>query len=520
MQNYAKSRGGRPVTPQNGQPKSNRQVDAANARVKMTSGVPTHQAQAPSGIPARGLNAQNSSAPMQQGAQRRVSGQAPGYGLKRDPYDTDAESIDTTVNQSVVQVEDSQQRDHQHQQNGQTTDLGEEEDEEDEANEEGSDEGEPGYEYAEDGYVFTLEDEEFLREHGLLRAPRENQLYLLQQAARGASFPVVEGDSYPTTTNGDPSEWGGGQEAPSDFHNGGGPVSPSPHRPNINSQSARLFAPQPQQSLQPLQPPRQQSNMPLPNHGTQKSLHIFQQGANLRDQDRSNAPFTQYGGQAFQHNGTAMPSSQPPTYSQANPAVAPALPLHTTTHPNTHVQTNKHPQQDPRQPSGPSRGVKFQLINPKPAEPSASLKRTSSARANPELVVQQQPIEQAPVEEFQDGPDGDYDHDTLFKMEYEDLKNEEFDTDPRAKRPALHEEDLKKTLDERLELAQRNLDAGQQSIFFLVTGSSISSRRSSRARSRQGRASASSRRSLRPRWRSVISMSPRSSIRLSRRWIR
>jgi hypothetical protein len=80
--------------------------------------------------------------------------------------------------------------------------------------------------------------------------------------------------------------------------------------------------------------------------------------------------------------------------------------------------------------------------------------------------VQQQQVEQAPIEEIQAVPDGDYDHDTLLGMKYEDLKNEDFDTDPRGRRHVLHGENLLKPLVERLELVQKNLDVGQQSDFF------------------------------------------------------
>jgi hypothetical protein len=462
MQNFAKARGGgRPVTPQDGQPSSDRRADAANARVKTKNGLPV---QIPTAIPARGLpNAQNSSAPMQPGPQRRVSGQAQGHVIKRDPYDTDAESIDTTINQSVVQVEDSQKRDQQHQQNGQVVDFGS--DEEEVIEEEGSDEGdEPGDEYAYADYVFTAEDEQYLRANDYLNISRDNQLYLLQQAARSAGgLPTVEGDSYPTTTNGDPSEWGGGQEAPFDFHDDAGQVSPSPQRPNINSQPARSIAPQQQQ---------QQPKMPLPNPGMQKQSYLFQQGAGLRDQARSTAPHPQYGGQHFQHHALTQPSSQPPTYSQANPPIHPVLASHPNTYPNTHGQISKSSQHVSRQPSGPSRAVQFQTAVTKPVEQQAPLKRMSSARAKPEPVVQQQPIEQAPIEEVQVSPDGDYDHDTLFEKKYEDLKNEDFDTDPRAKPQVLLKEDLEKPFVERLGLVQKNLDAGQQSDFFrlLPTG--------------------------------------------------
>jgi hypothetical protein len=459
MQSFAKARGGgggRPVTPQNGQPSSDRQADAANARVKTKNGLPV---QITTGVPARSFpNAQNSSAPMQPGPQRRVSGQAQGHVIKRDPFDTDAESIDTTVNQSVVQVEDSQKRSQQHQQNEQVVGFGSD------GEEERSEYEEEEYEDF-DGYVFTQDDDEYLRQNGLFHLSYNDKLNFLQQAmrnhgSRNQGLPTIDGDSYPDTTNGEPSELGGGQEAPSDFHNDAGLVSPSPRRPNIISQPARSIAPQLQQQQQ------QQPKMPLPNAGMQKQPSLFQQAAGYRDQTRSTAPQPQYGGQHFQHQAPAQPFSQPPTYSQANPLIAPALASHPNTHSNTHGQISKSSQHVSRQPFGPSRTVQFQNSVTRPVEQQAPLKRMSSARAKPEPVLQQQPIEQAPIEEVQAGPDGDYDQDTLFKKKYQDLKNEDLDTDPRAKPPVLLKEDLEKPLVERLELVQKGLDAGQQSDFF------------------------------------------------------
>jgi hypothetical protein len=75
-------------------------------------------------------------------------------------------------------------------------------------------------------------------------------------------------------------------------------------------------------------------------------------------------------------------------------------------------------------------------------------------------------MEQAPVEEFEAVSHEDYDQKTLFKMKYEELKNESFDSDPRAPPPVLAEEDLQKPLVERLSLVQKNVDVGQQSQFF------------------------------------------------------
>ncbi|KAF1939640.1 hypothetical protein EJ02DRAFT_456745 [Clathrospora elynae] len=456
MHTFIQNRGGLSGSPQNGQPqaKPERQAIAANARIPMKQAPGTHQPQAQSGTPARGIgNAQNSSAVMQHAPQRRQSGQ--GHGQKHDPYDTDAESLDTTVNQSFVQIEDSQQIDQQH---GQIVDLGEGSDDDDEDVEDVED----VEDYVDfDDYVLTEDDNHLLQREGIQDLTRDEQLAFLQQA-RLQNFRTIEGDSYPTTTNGEPSDRGGGQEPSSEYHNDAGPVSPSPQRPTVNNQFEHSFAPQPLQR-------EQISNMPGLNHNPQMSSTLFQQSANIRDQQRSTAPLTQRSGQGFQYNAAAL-SSQPPNYSQVNPDIAPALSLHANTHSGTHGHTSKPLQHGQRQSSG--HRVQFQSNIINPIEPPVPSKRPSFARVKAEPVirqhpvVQQQPIEQAPIEYVQAAPECDYDRDTLFGMRYADLKNEDFDTNPHAKSPVLAKSVLQQPLVERLEFVQKNLDPGQQSDFF------------------------------------------------------
>ncbi|KAF1834057.1 hypothetical protein BDW02DRAFT_353543 [Decorospora gaudefroyi] len=446
-------------SPQNAQPqvKPERRAAAANARVSMKNGPIAQQAQNQAAIPSRGLgNAQNSSAIMQQAPQRRHSGQA--HGQKHDPYDTDAASLDTTVDQSVIQVKHNQKKD---QQGGQQHDLevdhsGDSDEEEIEYEVEESDEAheqvhEQQYPDCND-HVFTHDENQYLEEQGAQNFSREKKLGLLGLIE--LQLGTVDGDSYPTTTNGEPSEWGGTQEPPSQHYDDRGPVSPSPQRQHIDSQSARPFAPQPPQQ-------QQKPNIPAPTH----SMQLFQQSATIRGQQRSSAPLGQLGEQNFQHNIAALPSSQLPTYSQANPNVTPALPLHSSTRPNSHGLASKPSQAVQRQSVGASR-VQFQPINRKLAEPPAHSKHPSSARSRPEPMAQQHSVEPAPEEEVEAAPYGDYDHDTLLGMKYKDLKNEDFDTDPHARPRVLAEEDLRKPLVERLELVQKTLVVDQQSDFF------------------------------------------------------
>ncbi len=84
---------GRAGSPQGGRPSvnPNRQAIAANARVPMTKHGGARSTTGPPALPVRG-----ESAAQQQPVSRGPSGE----GLKRNVYDTDAESIDTTVNRN------------------------------------------------------------------------------------------------------------------------------------------------------------------------------------------------------------------------------------------------------------------------------------------------------------------------------------------------------------------------------------------------------------------------------------
>ncbi|KAF1843387.1 uncharacterized protein K460DRAFT_368287 [Cucurbitaria berberidis CBS 394.84] len=451
MQNFVKDRD-RAASPQNGQPivTADRQAIAANAKISLKKVPIAQQPQVQPSIPSRGFgNAQNSSAVMQQHRRSRQPGQ--GQGQKRDPYDTDAESLDTTVNHSITQVEDSQKKDPgHHQQQGQIVDVGEESGGDEEASEEEEEEEEDF-----DGYVLTQENLQLLEKAGLRDYSREAQIEFLQQT-QPYGFGTIDGDSYPTTTNGDPTEWEGGQEPPSEIYNDRVPTSPSPQRVNSHGQLTRPIVPQLHQQEQV--PKMFGANRTIP-----KSTNFFHQSAKIRSEQRSTPQLTQRQGQGYSNNAAALPASLPPTYSQANKGIASDLPVHSNNRQNTHAPVNRPPQLVQREPSGYTR---VQLHPPKPHEPAVPLKSTSSTRARVQPVVQQQPVEPAPLEYSNDIPASDYDDEKLFAMKYDDLKNESFDKDPRAGPPALTNDMLRKPLVERLQFVHENFDAGRQSHFF------------------------------------------------------
>lgn len=432
-----------------------RQAIAANAKVSMKKGPfvqETQQLQVPSGIPSRGFgNAQNSSAAIQHAPSRRHSGQ----GNKVDPYDTEAESIDTTVNQSVIQVDDNQAKEPRYRQHGEVIDLGGEDVDDDEEETEEDEDGEDE-EFDIHNYEPTKYEHEYLQREGKGHLSREEQVeYLLR--ARSEGFPTVEGDSYPSTTNGDPSEWEPQQEPTSEDHDDGGLVSPSPRRVGPNGR-------------QPIAPPPMHRG--AYNGATGQIMHkpnkLFTQSAQLRDQQRVNANSRLQPAQGSQSVPAALgQQGQPPSYSQANRELTPAQAVNINTRPNHHVAFNQVPQPIQRQPAAHTHALTHP---PTPGETPAPTKRPSTTRNKVVPFIQHPPVEQAPVQVFvretDTRPDGDYDPAVLGTMSYDQLKDESFDKNPRAPAHPLSEDMLSKPLVERLQHVQKNLNATKQSDFF------------------------------------------------------
>jgi hypothetical protein len=429
-----------------------RQAIAANAKVTMKK-RPTpqeaHQPQAPAGIPSRGFkHAQDSTAANQHAPQRRYSDQH----QKHDLYDTDAESIDTTVNQSVIQGEDSQVRDLQYQQQGGVVDLGSagldgDEDEEEE------DDDEDGEDDDADDYPFTQEDVEYLQAQGQTHLTRDDAAEFLRRN-RPEGFPTIDGDSYPSTTEGNPTEYDGGQLPTSEDQGDGGLVSPSPRRTGMNGQ-------------RPLAPPPPPMHRGLFNEGTGQVMHgsnkMFQQSAHIRDQQRINAHSGQQSGHGYQPHTAPVQSSQPPSYSQAYRELAPTQASNPNTRSDHRVAFGQLQQPVLRQPPG-----HFQATTQpnRLVEVPITARNPSSGRNKVVPDIQYQLVEPAQLHGAVVRPDGDYDPDTLDTMDYKQLKSESFDTNPRAPAHPLSKDMLQKPLIERLVYVQQNLDAGKQSEFF------------------------------------------------------
>jgi hypothetical protein len=428
-----------------------RQAIAANAKVSMKRPTPqqAHQPQAQAGIPSRGFrNAQDSTAANQHAPQRSHSGQS----LKHDPYDTDAESIDTTVNQSVIQGGDNQVRNLQYQPHGEVVDLGSAglDDDEDEDEEE-VDDDEYGEDDDADDYPFTQEEVDYLQALGQTHLTREDAAEFLRRHRPGG-LPTVDGDSYPSTTEGNPTELDEGQLPTSGDQDHGGLVLPSPRRIGVKGQ--RPLAPHP-------------TYHGLANEGTGQIMHgsnkMFRQSAHIRDQQRIHTHSGRQSGQGYQLHTTHVQSSQPPSYSQAYCELAPAPASNPKTRPDHRAVFDQPQQPTPRQPPGHFQAT---TLPNRSVEVPITIQNLSSGRNKVVPDIQYQLVEPAQFHGAVVRPDGDYDPDTLDTMDYDQLKSESFDTDPRAPAHSLSTDMLQKPLVERLTFVQQNLDAGKQSEFF------------------------------------------------------
>lgn len=430
MQNFVNRQNGRTGSPQDGQQPKNpqRQLTAANAKVQMKPSV----ARPPT---AQGLSvgaasiAQHQSAPLQhQHLQRRPSAE----GRKRDLYDTDASSLESTTNYSVVHLENSPQA------------LQQQVDPDVEESETGDDDVFGEEEYDGEGGSNLEQYQDYFAKHNVRYEDRlwflkETQPQLFDDSPQ--LLPTIDGDSYPTTTDGNPTEREEQQEEHLE-----GPVrsSPSPQR-FPPGQSTSLFNQQPvQQRLVP--------------------VTLFSKSKQIRGQQRTEGAAHTRGQSVQQNDAAYLPTSQPPTYSQANPEPGLAAPPVTQAHQEVTVQPGRadQPRWVPRLPPGPGH---IHNYVPRINEPVAHPTHATAVRTMAIPIVQQH-VDTAPVEEVAAEPVGDYNPDVLFDMDYEQLRGEDFDKNPRAGEPVLSKDMLEKPLEERLKYAHQKLDAATRFEFF------------------------------------------------------
>ncbi len=426
-------------------PNAKRQASGANAKVSLKNRGLPHQPQASGLLPTRGTShVQNSSAVIhQQPPQHRAPAHA--HELKPDPYDTDGESLDTTVNLSVVQVEDSQEKEQQYILQQPTGDHVNESDDADEEYEE-------EFEFSDEDDL-PPDDLALLLKGGMIKQPREVRLVFLERA-RGPRLPTVEGDSYPETTDGNLTE-----------HDGG----PEPPPTDFRSFERNANALQPQIKAEPFNRPsqarpHQQGQMPnqvRTDQIPQRPANFSQPLTNQRDQQLF-MRHPQPRGSTHQDTAQFLASSQPPSYSQANSNIHPSVPLHSQNRPSIPKQ-NRRPSPQIHQHQYDRTQAQFRQDELR--EPLSPPRGSHPVAAKFESAVQQQPLTAPPIE-VNNNIVGDYEPEKLSKMNYDQLKKESFDYDPGAG-PQVFPDDLQqKSLEERLEYAHKNLDADRQSAFF------------------------------------------------------
>lgn len=438
LQNFVKgNRNGQADSAPNGQLPVNpvRHAVAANARVQMKP----HIARPPTakGPRVRGEEvAHNQSIRTSQ--QQRPSGES----RKHNPWDTDEGSIDTTINESVIQVENTQQHEYQPLQ------LHNEE------SEAGGDEF-PASDELED----ELEDDEgidlnnerlihYFAEHEMANATEEEQMQFLQES-QPQLFRTIDGDSYPTTTDGNPTEWDEQKE----------PRTEDPASPSLSSRllpqglSATLSN---QQLLHNPAANSSHTNPTVPQNST-----FWQKSVQIREQQRSDNAVHAHAQSIQQHTAAHPPTSQPPSYSQATDEHHPTAPSTTL----AGVEGIPHAQSGLSRRSGRAEPGHTQNLAPRIVEPEQSFRQASTTRTQVVPIFQQH-VEPAPVSEGPAFLEGDYEFDVLADMEYDDLRDESFDKNPCERDPVLPKEMREKPLSERLQFVQHELDPTKQSEFF------------------------------------------------------
>ncbi|CBX90957.1 hypothetical protein LEMA_P059910.1 [Plenodomus lingam JN3] len=399
---------------------------AANAKVSLKEQKATQKTQPSSGLPARGIGtAQNSS------ATRQVPRP------QHDVYGTDVESLDTSVEASLVKEEKNQADGPKPEQQNLAADL-----------EEASGIDEDGYEGQEadeeEPNQFGAKEIEILQRENLMNYTYAEQVKFLQSVGIRQGFRTLEGDSYPSTTDGQPTQWED-QVVSSEDYAHEEPVVPA--HTSVKTQVMRPIA----------QHPRHYGQLSNTVGVTQKSPGIFQQGSHLRAQQRTAPQSSQRVVSNVQQNVGPLFSNQPPTYTQANVGPSSAIPIHLNSRPAAYGQATQIFQPMQRAISNPPR---MQLPRVKPME----LDAPANGRAGPGSL--RRPYEDDLVGEPSIRPNDDYGHKALLSMSYEDLKKESFDLDPRAEAAVLSDDVLQKPLTERLEYVHKNLDAEKQAKFF------------------------------------------------------
>ncbi|KAF1976259.1 hypothetical protein BU23DRAFT_551727 [Bimuria novae-zelandiae CBS 107.79] len=412
---------------------------ALKVQVKPTALRP-EPAQQHTGVRRQPLNSVNQAGGQPNHGQRRDSGET--INGRHDLFGTDAgSSIDTTVNgPSSIKDEHGQHTQQRQSAQQQVHGYGQEEfySEDESGDQEES-------EYEEDGRNNQFNYEEMDE---------------AQQALIQGGF-LAEGNSYPSTTSGPTEDLFNqrniGQQRLVDSVEAAGSSEVIPRHVG-QGHTARQG-----------QPSLQRANHPSATASTMPAPTIYQKSAAFREDERANTNLTFRGGTGHHNNSAPVPSSQPPAYSQAVPQASRSANLAAAQ--RAPVSATQIPQRGTRPPSGPPFAPPIKPAHVAPAAPApvAPVARPAQPQPRPqpkeEPVALFQPIDEDEVHETE-GPLEDYDIPELFNLNYDQLRNEDFDEEPRGKDQVLADDMQPRALKERLVHAQKDLTADNQAKFF------------------------------------------------------
>ncbi|KAF2805596.1 uncharacterized protein BDZ99DRAFT_540123 [Mytilinidion resinicola] len=383
----------------------------------------------------------------------------------RDAYETDAESLDTTVHdarsaaQSVVQVKDSQAPEYTQQ----YSDDPEEPESDDEGEHQGNQEG-------------NVEDsQDRITRHEPVPS---KTLHFLDRRL----LDNTELDSYPTTTS--------GRMEDEDAH--GGDASSEPELDQVPSPSPkkqrRRFARSQVEEGHNAQQARQPINLPvhpavsasqLPEVGASRSRSfptLATQGSDRPRTQASTQAQLQVSDQSRQQaaalRANNKPQHQHPTQPVARPKSAGGRSNHQALQATPQSEMPPPPiyglnsTQPPAYSHTPKAGQGLDLDTPAQElfTHATHAHQPKAQFAKPTVTAQSQgQRESTPAEETNYE---DYDRPALFEMEYKKLKNESFDTIPRGIPLPLSDEMKNASLEERLDFVQQRLSTEDQNKFF------------------------------------------------------
>lgn len=433
MQSYVANRTGPPARP--GSASSKRKAAGVNARVSTpTTRLQHDQAGQPSLSHRQDMQAPVPPTWSTHGP-RRDSGET--INGKNDRYGTDAgSSIDTTVNGPSDLLDRGQivEQPQRHQANSRSSSS----DPDDQSNSDGENE-EDEEEYEEYDERSQLEEA-----NNHIRVEAENVL-----AQHG--FSHVDGNSYPSTTSGPPDDLSYqrdlGQPQPMDNIVHTGPSEPPNHVP--------AYPPGPAQ-------PFKRADNPPSVISTMPGFNTIQKGMAIRETDQRVHENLRNREKSSQRVITA-PAMPAHSTSKIVPQTSRAAANNRTTVPGAQI-----PQSFIRSAAGvlyPTTTKSMHVSSEAPTQPARASQPHTHARSYEEHIDRYQSVQENSTLESE-GPVEDYDLPALFDMSYDQLRNEDFDHDPRGTNRVVSDDMQSRDLTERLVYAQKNFNSGDQDQFF------------------------------------------------------